>query len=99
MATIIRTEKRKRGLFGWVFLILFWGFNLLMLVTTLAGLAGTGEQMQAAVSDAERAGTAIGTALGMGVIMAIWLPGAALLGIFVWLTSGKKIITETTTEG
>jgi hypothetical protein len=30
MSRIIRTEKRKRGFFGWIFLLLFIVFNLLM---------------------------------------------------------------------
>jgi hypothetical protein len=98
MATVTRIEKRQRGFFGWVFLILFWGFNALMLYALLAGLGATADSTAAMKSEAEHAGAAIGTVLGMGMILSIWMAGAVILGMFVIFTRGKKIVIETTRD-
>ena len=96
MATrIIRTERRSRGLFGWVFLLLFWGFNLLMAWAFFAGIAAVADG-PAPVSDAEKAGAAIGTAIGVSMLLGIWGMGALILGLFVMFTRGSKVIVETT---
>ena len=92
-ARIVRTEKRKRGFFGWVFLLLFLSFNALMVVwlfsywNTVLPMTGTG-------SEAGRAGAAIGTAMGTGVIISIWTCGSVVLGLFVLFTRGRKVIVE-----
>lgn len=96
MATVTRIEKRKRGIFGWVFLILFWAFNALMLAWFIGGMGATSETVAAAASDAERAGAAIGTMIGAGMILSIWVMGDIILGVLVLLTRGKKVIVETT---
>lgn len=94
MATIIRRETRKRGIFGWIFLILFILFNVMMLVWLFAywsSLAGT-----TASSDAEAAGKAIGGAIGSGMLLFFWVAGDIVLGLFVLLTRGRKTIIEET---
>lgn len=96
MATTVRTERHKRGFFGWIFLILFWGFNGLMAYATFAGLSGNAEQMAQLTSDAEKTGYAAGTAIGASFILIIWAAGALILGLFVMFTRGRKVITETT---
>jgi hypothetical protein len=94
LATIIRRETRKRGFFGWVFLLLFIAFNLLMLAWMIAGM---GAASSVAVSgQAEEAGRTIGTAIGAGMIMFVWLFGAIILGLFTLLTRGRKTIIEET---
>ncbi|MFB2530687.1 hypothetical protein ACEYYA_00800 [Paracoccus sp. p3-h83] len=95
--TVTRIEKRKRGVFGWLFLLLFIGFNLLMLFAFISGVGGSAEQASHLTTEAERAGAALGTALGAGFLLSIWAAGAIILGIIVMLTRGKKIITETQT--
>lgn len=94
MATTIRIEKRKRGIFGKIFIILFWLFNALMLFAIISGASGSGDAMNALSSDAERAGYAAGTAIGMGFLVMLWTAGAVILGLFVMLTRGSKVITE-----
>ena len=90
---IIRTEKRKRGFFGWLFLILFLLFNGLMVVwlfsywSAVLPTATTG-------SEAGRVGAAIGTTLGTGFIISIWTCGSIVLGLFVLFTRGRKVIVE-----
>lgn len=98
MATVIRTEKRKRGIIGKVFLLFFWLFNALMLWWLVAAFQISGEQISAATSEAQKAGAAIGTGLATGMIMAIWMAGAVILGLLVLFTPGKTIITETTKD-
>lgn len=94
MATVVRIERRKRGIFGWLFLILFWGFNLLMGISILAGISDSGTAMQGLASDAERAGYAAGTAIGVSFLVILWAAGSLILGLFVLLTRGSKVITE-----
>ena len=96
MSRTVRVEKRQRGFFGWIFLISFWGFNAIMLFALFSGLAGTAEQSASITSDAEKAGFAVGTALGVGMLVALWAAGAMILGLFVLFTRGKKTIIETT---
>jgi len=92
----VRIEKRQRGVVGWVFLILFWAFNALMAFGLFAGLDSATKTAAGLTSEAEQAGAAIGTAIGASMIVSIWMAGAVILGIFVMLTRGKKIIVETT---
>lgn len=97
MATrTIRTERRKRGFFGYVFLTLFWGFNAIMAYGLFSGLAEVGATGASLTSEAERAGHAFGTFIGVGMILTFWAVGAALLGLFVWMTRGPTVIVETT---
>ena len=98
MATITRVERRKRGIFGWLFLILFWAFQIIMAVALFAALSSTAEQTAALTTEAEKAGAAIGTVLGVGMIASIWASCSVILGIFVLLTRGRKTIIETTGE-
>lgn len=95
MATTTRTETRKRGIIGKIFLLLFWIFNGLMVWWLVAGLGASGDAIQNAASEAEKSGAAIGTAIGAGIIIIVWAAGAVILGLLVLLTPGKTIITET----
>ncbi|MBN9044652.1 MAG: hypothetical protein J0H18_03165 [Rhizobiales bacterium] len=96
MAKIIRKETRKRGIIGWFFLLAFIAFNIFMAFGLFAGI-NNASKVQAA-SDAERAGQAIGTVLGSGFLLFIWLAGVVILGFFVLLSRGRKIIVEETVE-
>lgn len=94
MATIQR-EIRKRGFFGIVFKWLFILFNVAMIAWVVAVLSLAGDQMGAATSEAEQAGTAVGTVLGMGMLMTFWVMGDIILGLLVLFTRGSRIlITE-----
>lgn len=96
MSRIVRTETRKRGIFGWIMLILFWGYNAVMALSLFAGISATSEQGATAVTDAQQAGHAIGTAIGVSMILGVWVAGAIILGLLVLFTRGKKTIVETT---
>jgi hypothetical protein len=96
LAKIIRRETRKRGFFGWVFLLLFWAFNALMLWWLVAGL---GAVSQTPVhSTAEESGRAIGGFIGGTMVMFVWVAGAVILGLFALLTRGSKTIVEETVQ-
>ena len=90
--TIVRREVRKRGFFGWLFLILFFGFNALMLVWLLSYWSQLSSM--AAPSDAARVGKEIGGTGGSGILIFVWGFGAVILGLFAILTRGSKRIIE-----
>ena len=92
MSTIVRTEKYQRSIFGQLVKWSFIAFNVLMLIWLVGGLGAVSNiQTQTA---AERAGHVIGATLGFSIIVGIWLAGAVILGLFVLLTRGTKVIVE-----
>ncbi|WP_394689017.1 hypothetical protein [Hoeflea sp.] len=95
MAKVIRREVRKRGFFGWVFLLLFLGFNALMALLFFGGMSGVAD-MPAANSEAEMAGRAIGATMAGGMILVVWALGAVITGLLAILTRGSKTIVEET---
>ncbi|WP_319413906.1 hypothetical protein [uncultured Cohaesibacter sp.] len=96
MSKIVRRETRKRGFFGWVFFLLFIGFNAIMLLWFVLGMNAVSEMKTA--SSAEEAGKAIGTAVGVGMILFVWVVGAVITGLFALLTRGRKSIIEEVVE-
>nr|WP_319498041.1 hypothetical protein [uncultured Cohaesibacter sp.] len=92
MATVVRREIRKRGFFGWVFFLLFIAFNALMLLWLVLGVNAMSDTE--AVSAAEQAGKTIGSAIGVGMILFVWVVGAVITGLFALLTRGRKTIVE-----
>jgi hypothetical protein len=92
MTRIVRTEHRKRGFFGFVFKWVFVLFNIFMLICLIAGIANVGGTPP--MNEAEKAGQAVGLVIGVGLIMSIWGAGALILGLFVMLTRGKKVVIE-----
>lgn len=97
MTKILRTVKYVRGPIGTLLKWLFIGFNLLMFFMLfkywgdVAPLVGTG-------SSASQAGAAIGSTIGTGIILMIWVLGTIILGIPVLLTKGKRIEIEETSS-
>ena len=82
-------KKPRRSLFGKVVKWAFILFNIFMIYCLFAGLGGSGEVMSNASSDAERAGAAIGTGLGLMAIGSVWVVGDIIIGILVFLTRPK----------
>jgi hypothetical protein len=87
MPKIVRTERYRRGVFGWLFRIVFWAFNVIMFAwiaiywNILSGL-----HLDSAHPQAAKVGTAIGGTIGTGVIMFFWVMGAFILGMLVLFT-------------
>ena len=88
----VYVEKNKRGCLGWVFLLLFLGFNVFMLVSLVSYWVSIGDIMSEDPSEAFQLGAAIGATLGTGFLLFIWGCGSVILGVIVFLTRGKKII-------
>jgi hypothetical protein len=86
----IQKEIRKRGFFGWVFLVLFWLYNAFM----AAWLFTYWQQVSRidAPSSAAHTGVIIGGTIATGVIVFFWVAGAVILGLFALLTRGRKTI-------
>ena len=87
-------ERRRRGVFGWIFLLLFWGWNGLMGWALFAGLSKNSEAYVRLTSDVERAGAAIGTAIGSSMVLTIWALGAIILGLAVYFSRGRREMIE-----
>ena len=92
MANEVYIEKRKRGFFGWVFLVLFIGWNALMLIWLLSFSLHVNEAMTSASTQAENVGAQIGTSMGAMMILFVWVAGAVITGLFALLTRGSKTV-------
>lgn len=83
-------RKPKRSFIGklikWIFIL----FNLLMIFWLVGGTMSASETYSTATSEAARAGAAIGTGLGISMILTLWVIGDILIGIFVFLTRPKS---------
>jgi len=91
MATVKR-EVSDRTVVGKIFKYLFIAFNLFMAFALFKGCSAAADGMQHTASDAETAGAAIGTAIGVGSLLFIWVAGDVILGLFVLFTRRKKIV-------
>lgn len=82
-------RKAKRSFMGklikWTFIL----FNLLMLWWMIGGIGAGSEAISSANSDAQQAGAAIGTGIGMIMTGGIWLVGDVVLGLLVLFTRPK----------
>lgn len=61
-----------------------------MIYCIFAGAGGSSDVINNAASDAERAGAAIGTGLGMMMLGTIWVIGDIIIGMFVFFTRPKS---------
>jgi len=82
-------KKPKRSLFGKLCLWTFIAFNLLMVFWIVGGVSGNVENMET-MSSAEQTGAAIGTGLGVAMLIALWVAGDFILGLFTFFTRPKK---------
>lgn len=87
-------EIRRRGFFGWIFLLMFWGFNALMLFSLFSGLSNVAERRGTLRTAAEQAGHDIGVGIGVTWMLAVWVAGAVILGLFCLLTRGRSEFVE-----
>lgn len=96
MGTIVRKEIRKCGFFGWLFLLIFLGFNALMLLWLVSYWGSLGGSISAADSDAAVAGTAVGGVIATTMLLFVWVCGSVITGLLAILTRGRKTIVEET---
>jgi hypothetical protein len=92
MVTII---KRKRGFFGWIFLVVFLAFNVFMALWVVGAWQMTSDVASTTTDQAEQAGIAIGSFIAGAALLWIWLFGAIITGLLALLTrGGKTVIVE-----
>lgn len=89
---IVRREVSQRGFFGWLFLLVFLGFNALMayFFFRYLGLLGA----IPATSEAEQAGVAIGGGIAIGMLLIVWCAGAVITGLLALLIRGRRSYVE-----
>ena len=82
-------KKPRRIFFGklikWIFIL----FNIFMIYCVVTGLGGSGDVINNASSEAERAGAALGAGLGLMALGTFWVIGDVVIGILVLLTRPK----------
>lgn len=83
-------RKPRRGVMGTLIKWIFIAWNVLMLAWVITGLGAGGEVINQAASEAEEAGAAIGTAIGLSIIISTWAFGVVVLGLLVLLTRPRK---------
>lgn len=93
----VTVTTRKRGFFGHAFKWLFFIFNAAMAWWMIAYWMQLAEG-PAAVTEAQKAGRALGGAAGTGFIMTMWLMGGAILGGLALATRGKEVSVTTMRE-
>ena len=81
-------RKSKRSFFGKLVMLVFWGFNVLMVAWIWGGTQNAVET-SSGLSGAEAVGAAIGTGIGVTLLVIIWLIGTIILGIMAMLTRPK----------
>ncbi|MCA1490481.1 hypothetical protein I6F11_06045 [Ensifer sp. NBAIM29] len=84
----VQLRKPKRGFMGKLFKWTFIAFNALMAIWLVAGFNKATEGYEN-LSGAEQAGAAIGTGIGMTMVLVTWVLGAIILGMFVLFTRPK----------
>ncbi|MDU5779439.1 MAG: hypothetical protein E6Z83_01385 [Pantoea sp.] len=84
-----QVKKPKRTLFGKIVKIVFILFNLLMIYSIFAGMGASGDVINNAASDAERAGAALGAGMGAMMLGILWVVGDIIIGTLVFLTRPK----------
>ncbi|EOU6313631.1 TPA: hypothetical protein KX637_001355 [Escherichia coli] len=77
-------KNLKRSFFGELIKCFFILFNIFIIYTICIGLREVG-----ATSDVEKAGTVIGTGLGLIAIGGLWVIGNIIIGNLVFLTKPK----------
>lgn len=81
-------RKPKRGFFGKLFIWSFYLYNLLMVVWLIGGI-NSASKIEA-VSEAEKAGAAIGTGIGITMILIVWVIGDIITGLLALMTRPKR---------
>jgi hypothetical protein len=92
----IRREVRKRGFFGWVFLVIFWLFNALMVwfLYDVSVRVGTYSRQ---IGATEYRTTEIAL-MNIAAVLFFWALGSVITGLLAYFTRGPKTIIEETIE-
>jgi hypothetical protein len=91
-------EKRGRGVFGWIFLLLFWGFNALMAYALFAGVSQHIEKAPVFTDPDAKEAYEVGTGIGIMIWLTFWAIGSVVLGLLARFTRGKREPIEIDTK-
>jgi hypothetical protein len=92
MVTLV---KRRRGFFGWVFLLLFLIFNVAMALWVVGAWQASNDLASNTTDQAAQVGIAVGGFIAGAALLWIWLFGAIITGLLAFLTrSGKTVVVE-----
>ena len=83
-------RKPQRSFFGKIFKWSFILFNILMIAWMIFGIQGSSEVYNSASNEFEQAGAAIGTGIGVALLLGIWVVGDIILGLFMLFTRPSK---------
>lgn len=98
MRTVVRTETRKRSGWGKWWLFSFIAFNALMAFDALYITQQVGT-LRKSVTGLGHLGLNIAANQKLNEHFTIWIAGAVMLGLLVWLTRGRLVVTEIVTDG
>ncbi len=71
-----------------LFLLIFLGFNAMMLFWMLSYISDVGGRLNG-MTGSEEVGTAAGGALVSGIILVVWVCGAVITGLLALLTRAR----------
>jgi hypothetical protein len=86
-------ERRKRGFFGWVFLLVFLCWNALM-AYWLVKVMGAMGNMGAPGADVGENGRTAAQVASFGIILLVWALGSVITGLPVMMTRGSKTVVR-----
>ncbi len=89
----VQIERRRRGFFGWIVAILFWGWQLLMAWALFMGLANLGQHNATLHTSSERTAATIGGGIGLTMVLFLWVLGTVILGFMMMFTRGRRELT------
>ena len=86
----VHVEKHKRGVLGWLFLILFILWNALMVLVLILMIQTTNNFMQTVDAGAESSAAAIGAGSSLIFLIIVWALGSVITGLLAFVTRGSK---------
>jgi hypothetical protein len=95
MTTVRYKEvKGKVGVFGKVWRVLFWGWQVLMLAWLVGYARDVSPLIKEHTSPAGEVsiGTGIGLTVAVAMIAFFWVAGSVILGLFVLITRRTKML-------
>jgi len=84
----------RRGPVGWFFEIVFYLFNLIMVVGIIVLIARSGDIVAAAETELARGLAGFGAATKLLVLLVLWVAGDVILGLLTVISRGRKASIE-----
>ena len=101
MSVIIRTERYRRGVIGWLFAGLYGAFNLVMAGWMIVSvIEASNAQLRRAdglslpITPFSGIGLEIAPAAKLLLVLLVWALGTIVLGALLHFTRGSKVVVE-----